>query len=77
MKKGDRVVCIKNGNDIHVFDITIGKSYIVIDFIDRNKDGIFTPVIMNDEGFKDWYPIKWFKLLSEVRNEKLKRLEQL
>ena len=55
-------------NDGLKYDLTIGKSYEVF-----NKTEYYYEVI-DDNGIRGYYPKEWFKLLSELRNEKIERL---
>ena len=60
------VVCIKNKC---YFNLTLGKLYdiIVLDIFDNY-------LLIDDKGFSSWYPKKYFKPLSEIRNEKIDKL---
>jgi hypothetical protein len=51
--------------------LTIDKIYEVIDIDDDNY------YIKDDNGYEFWYPKEWFKLLSEIRNEKIDKLLEL
>jgi hypothetical protein len=48
--------------------LTIGKTY------DALIDNEYGYVIINDYGVRDWNPKEWFKLLSEIRIEKINKL---
>ena len=58
-----KVKCINNW-----LDITIGKTYEVLEM-----DGNWYNII-NDISDVRGYPKKWFKLLSEIRNETINKL---
>ena len=61
-----KVKCIDNRAGF----ITIGKIYDVIDDDDECQY-----LIIDDNGDEDWwYSKKYFKPLSEIRNEKIERL---
>jgi GTPase SAR1 family protein len=62
-----KVVCIDNNG--YERWLTLGKTYEVI-----SDDGIFVYNIINDRDQDDWCNKKWFKLLSEIRNEKINKL---
>lgn len=49
--------------------LTINKIYEVIEKYDNTHY-----IIMNEFGFIDLYPIKWFRPLLEIRNEKIDKL---
>ena len=61
-----RIVCIYNYEDY--YNITIGKSYEVIEY------DMIEYRIIDDDGCLIWYPKKWFKPLSEYRNETINKL---
>lgn len=74
-----KVVCANN-TDYENF-LTLGKTYEVIkEYITRGKTYEVTKkyltsyIIMNDKGYKHFYPTEWFKSLHEYRNEKIERL---
>ena len=60
------VVCINNDNIEDI--LTISKTYNTI------TEDIFCYWIRNDSGYKHWYSISRFKILSEIRNEKIDKL---
>ena len=70
-----KVVCIDNQVVYHnlyyqnVY-LTIGKCYVV--YSEGSTGNTFC--ITDDRDIKDWYSKVRFKLLSEVRNEKLNEL---
>jgi hypothetical protein len=70
----DRVVCINNiagvGLRSYKLNVTVDKWYDVIEYDD---DGRFSSTcwIINDSGEKARYTKKYFKTLSELREEKL------
>ncbi len=69
-----KVICIDNRyNDMPQEDnellLTVGKTYDVID--DIASLGL---VITNDEGVNHFYARELFKLLTEVRDEKIDKL---
>ena len=61
-----KVKCIENHN--YLFNITIGKTYEVINIYDNGYD------IVNDEGGYWCYSKEYFRTLSEIRNEKINKL---
>ena len=63
-----KVVCIRNNT--WAGGITIGKIYDVIKLSVNDGDYI----IKNDRDEIWHYPKKWFKLLSEIRNETIDKL---
>jgi hypothetical protein len=68
-----KVICIDNRyNDMPQEDnellLTVGKTY---DVIDEASLGL---VITNDEGVNHFYARELFKLLTEVRDEKIDKL---
>ncbi len=67
MKKGDLVVCIDND----LLHLTFGKVYSII----GNTSMII--MVVCDDGFTRWFLGVRFILLSEMRKNKLKKLEQL
>ncbi len=75
MKKGDKVVCTDNligiidGKERKV-NLTINNIYIIDDVFDGDKVRL-----KNDHGWMIWWYIRKFKLLSEVRKEKLNKLK--
>jgi hypothetical protein len=61
-----KVKCIDNNG---WSELTIGKIYNIID-IDNDNDYW----LINDNGYECWYSEYLFKLLSEIRNEKIDKL---
>ena len=61
-----KVKCIDN-YDLEK-SLTIGKIYDVI------LIGTWGDYRINDEGYEWWYPKKYFKPLSEIRNETINKL---
>ncbi len=84
MKKGDLVVCIDAGIDtghleehkflIYNINLTLGKVYKILILDMKYPNRIW---IINDNGYRDFYSLDRFKLLSEIRKEKLEKLEKL
>ena len=85
MKEGDIVVCINAGvyGNKHfttirrrIPAITDGKHYEVYSVWSEQEDGGATlyVAIRNDHGNMDQFMAKRFKLLSDIREEKLKEL---
>jgi hypothetical protein len=78
MKEGDIVVCINAGvyGNKHFTTITDGKHYEVYSVWSEEEDGGATlyVAIRNDRGNMDQFMAKRFKLLSDIREEKLKEL---
>ena len=70
MKKGDAIVCI---DDISMYTedklnyLTMGKVYII-------NDNTQTPSITDDNGELYYFRPSRFKLLSEIREEKINEL---
>ena len=60
-----KVKCLNNG---YSDNLTIGKTYEVI-----NKFICYYDIV-NDKNIVFEYPLKWFKPLSEIRNEKIDKL---
>ena len=75
MKKGDLVVCVDNMvcDDV----LTLGKVYKVLE-VRESENGDYSDVIcVEDDFFRMRYYYKYrFKLLSEVRKEKLLKLSE-
>lgn len=66
-------VCIDNGEEIWPYGLTIGKLY-TIDYTllpEKTNRMIF---ITDNSGGKNWYGLEYFKLLEDVREDKLKSL---
>jgi hypothetical protein len=61
-----KVKCIKNNN--WIFHLTVSEIYNIVDINDSYYK------IIDDIGNERWYPKKWFKTLSEIRNEKIYKL---
>jgi hypothetical protein len=61
-----KVKCINNKGWLY---LTLDKIYEVIN-ISTNDDYF----IIDDYGDERWFPKKWFKLLSEIRNKKIDKL---
>ena len=61
-----KVVCINNSDGWHY--LTKGKIYDII------KEDNYNYNIINNKGYNSWYPKSCFKLLSEIRNEKINKL---
>ena len=61
-----KVKCIENDGWNNF--LTIGKFYEVID------EDIYCYKVINDRGIEDRLPKRWFKLLSEIRNETIDKL---
>ena len=62
-----KVVCVYN--KYYEKHLTISKTYGVIRI---GKLGNY--IIIDEKGKEDWYPMEYFKPLSEIRNEKIERL---
>ncbi len=63
------VVCI---NRLQFFNITIGKKYLVIDKYIRGDGHYF--IINDDLGAEVGFNTKYFKPLTEMRRNKLKKV---
>ena len=64
-----KVKCINNKQGFWSTRIAIGKIYEVIGEDERRY------TIINEKGNIDWfYPKDWFRLLSDIRNEKINKL---
>jgi hypothetical protein len=61
-----RLVCISKGND---YNLTIGKIYD--NYISEMKMVINHVYIIDDSGLDSYYPMVNFKLLDEVREERI------
>ena len=59
-----KVKCINSNG----YWLTIDNIYDVI------KDGYNYYLLRDNQNYKWWYPKEYFKLLSEVRNEKINKL---
>lgn len=69
-----KVIFIKNDefND-NIYSLTIGKLYTILDKIpDLHCDYLYR--VCNDSRYYWWYPSDSFKLIEEVREEKLNDL---
>ena len=62
-----KVKCIDNSNGWE-WRLTIDKIYNVI------EEKHYRYWIINDDGYKNWYPKDRFKSLSEIRNETINKL---
>ncbi len=82
MKRGDIVVCINvetyqlgksTVNDGK--ELTLGKRYILLDIRNRPLyQGHFHFKVINDRGYEEYFSPFRFRLLSEIRKEKLEKL---
>lgn len=61
-------IFIKYLNIQHLWFVTKGKWYTILLETDDSYQ------IINDSGYKDWFPKEWFKPKSEFRNDKLKEI---
>ena len=71
MEIGDVVVCINdkyNGYDIKIHWLTSNNHYTVLDIIKKNIE------IIADDGLKVQVLRKRFKLLTDLREEKIKKI---
>jgi hypothetical protein len=74
MNKGDVVICVNNNytcvGQWYKYHFTIGKQYIILS---EKNDGSYVGV-RDDRGDVDLYDKRIFQLLSDYREEKLKKL---
>ena len=61
-----KIKCINNYGCEYF--LTIGKTYDVI------KETMMSYVIIDDRNERWYYPMEYFKPLSEIRNDKIERL---
>jgi hypothetical protein len=62
-----KIVCVDNDGGWEDF-LTLGKTY---DVIYNNK---YCYNILNDNGDDDWFNNSRFKILTEIRNDKINKL---
>lgn len=69
-----KVICIA-GSEINVgVELTVGKEYEVIDFINLIRSEDYYKII-NDRGYFSYYNRNRFKTINEIRIEKLKKIK--
>ena len=75
MKKGDIVICIDNENIHYIKQLILGGKYVISNVISNNL-GDNEHIFVYNNGQTIGYHYNRFKLLSEIRSEKLKKLNE-